>query len=114
MPLRSVSITDTYVELNRGGRTFRFNYADLPPGNFARKAEAARAVLQNWIDDRILLTDLTLDDPARLVNPNLPHWFWGDANGNPSAVGPYLIGREVVVESVTWDGTRVNLAVRRA
>ena len=114
MPLRAVTITDTYVELNRGGRVFRFDYTSLPGGNNARKAEAARQALQNWIDDRILLTGLPPDDPARIANPNLPYWFWGTADGVPSPTGPYLIGREVVVESVAWDGQRVNLTIRRA
>ena len=114
MPIRAVTITDTYVELNRGGRTIRFNYADFPPGNLAKKAEAARAALQNWIDDRILLTDLSADDPARLSDPGLPHWFWGKLDGTPDPAGPYLIGREVIVESLTWDGARVNLTLRRA
>ena len=114
MPLRAVTITDIYVELNRGGRTFRFNYADLPPGNFARKAEAARAALQAWIDDRLLLADMPADDPARISDPGLPHFFWGKLDGTPDPAGPYLIGREVIVDSVTWDGTRVNLATRRA
>lgn len=83
---------------------------------------SARATdfLQMLLDDRTLLTDLPADDPARITDPALPHWFHAreaDSFGQgqnlvrvyrPIALvggtATHIIGRETLV-TVTWNGT---------
>lgn len=108
--------TDTYTEINVGGRVARINHTDLGPGGQAKLALVLKELLQAEIDTRIPLADLPDgsdpligDEPTRTVNPDLTNFFWGDSNGivqnNPNR-NDHLIARDTVVTDVVWDGTR--------
>ncbi len=106
--------TDTYTEINVGGRVGRINHTNLGAGGQAKRARVLRGWLQDKIDDRIPIADLPDgsdpligDEPTRTVNPDLPNFFWGDSNGviqnNPNR-NDHLIARDTVVTDVVWDG----------
>ncbi|KKM61730.1 hypothetical protein LCGC14_1528840 [marine sediment metagenome] len=104
-----ISTTDTYIEINIGGRGVHIDYADLPGNTPTQLANALKLLLQAEIDVRILLVDLPDDEPTKTVNPDSPNFFWGRANGsihaNPNR-NDHLIARDTVVTDVVWDGTR--------
>ena len=99
--------TDTFTEINVGGRVGRINHADLGPGGQAKLALVLKELLQAQIDTRIPLVDLPSDEPTKTVNPDAPNFFWGDSNGeiqnNPNR-NDHLIARDTVVTEVVWDG----------
>ncbi len=104
-----ITVTDSYIEINIGGRVARIDYADLPGNTPVQLANALKLLLQAEIDTRIPLTDLPDDEPTKTVNPAAPNFFWGRANGsihaNPNQ-NDHLIARDTVVTEVVWDGTR--------
>lgn len=104
--------TDTYIEINIGGRKARINYADLPGNTAAKLANALKIFLQDAIDTRLVLADLPDDEPTKTVNPDAPNFFWGQSDGsvhpNP-ARNDTLIARDTIITDVVWDGTRYSV-----
>ncbi|KKL67496.1 hypothetical protein LCGC14_2134420 [marine sediment metagenome] len=104
-----ITATDTFTEINVGGRVGRINHTDLGAGGQAKLALVLKGLLQAEIDVRILRDDLPDDEPTKTVNPDAPNFFWGDSNGviqnNPNR-NNHLIARDTVVTEVVWDGTR--------
>ena len=104
-----ITTTDTFIEINIGGRVVHVNYADLPGNTPAQLANALKLLLQAEIDVRIPLADLPDDEPTKAVNPDAPNFFWGRSDGsihpNPNQ-NTHLIARDTVVTEVVWDGAR--------
>lgn len=104
-----ITATDTFTEINVGGRKARINHTDLGPGGQAKLALALMGLLQAQIDTRIPIADLPDDEPTKTVNPDASNFFWGDSNGavqnNPNR-NNHLIARDTVVTDVVWEGTR--------
>ena len=90
MPIRGpVVVTDTYLEFNKGDGTRRINFSDIQGTNWnAQRIERARAAIQSILDGRILRSGLSIDDPAFMVDPGLPWFFWDglDLVSRPVAV----------------------------
>lgn len=108
-----VTATDTYIEINIGGRKARINYADLGTGGRAKLALVLKERLQAAIDGpRGLRSDLPDDEPNKTVNPNKPNEFWSDINGivqkNPR-LNDCITCRDTVVADVVWDGERYSV-----
>ena len=105
MPVRAITLTDTYVEIDRGGGTdlLRFNFAGFPPSAGTNEARAQHVIdhAQSWLDTVIKLKDLPADDPDKTPGTNTPHKFWRGTGGNAE-----LVFRTVVIENVSWDETR--------
>lgn len=105
--------TDSFVEINVGGRKGRINHTDLGAGGQAKLAIVLKELLQAQIDTRIPLADLPDDEPTKTVNPDAPNFFWGDSDGvvqnNPNR-NDHLIARDTVVTEVVWDGARYFVA----
>ncbi|MCH7775742.1 MAG: hypothetical protein IH878_04260 [Gemmatimonadetes bacterium] len=109
MPYPIVS-TETYIEINIGGRKARINYADLGAGGRAKLALVLKERLQAAIDGpRGLRADFPDDEPNKTVNPNRPNEFWSDSDGvvqnNPNR-NDRVTCRDTVVTDVVWDGER--------
>ena len=104
-----ITATDTFTEINVGGRVGRINHTDLGSGGQAKLALVLKELLQAQIDTRIPIADLPDDEPTKTVNPDAPNFFWGRPNGtihaNPNQ-NDHLIARDTVVTEVVWDGTR--------
>jgi len=82
----------------------RVNVAALT-GSPSDRVEKVRATIQKVIDKRIPLTDLPVDEPARLDDPALPNFFWSDNLGDAAAtVKTHLCARgwAVTVEPTTY------------
>lgn len=73
------------VELS-DGRTFSLSSI---PGNSLNAARLARinTAIQAFVDNRVLLSSLSADDPRKTVDPALPGVYWSDADGNPMSSG---------------------------
>ena len=103
-----ITATDTFTEINIGGRVGRINHADLGAGGQEKLALVLKGLLQTQIDVRIPIADLPDDEPTKTVNPDRPNFFWGRANGsihaNPNQ-NTHLIARDTVVTEVVWDRT---------
>ena len=111
-----LTVNDTFIEINVGGRVARIDYADLPGNTPAQLANALKLLLQAEIDTRIPLADLPDDEPTKTVNPDAPNFFWGDGNGvvrpNPNQ-NDHLIARDTVVTLVEWDVTRSRYIIEQ-
>lgn len=96
MPIRSIVVTDTYIEINRGDGPRRIDYTSIPGGawNSARAAKAKDA-LQALLDTRTPRSSLPADDPAVLADPALPYFFWD---------GTDIVSRPAVVTAVELTG----------
>lgn len=103
MPVKSITVTDTYVEIDRGGDVLHFDFADFPPSAGTNEARQQHVIdhVQSWLDTRIKLKDLPADDPAKLADPGLPHFFWEGQGGNAE-----LVARPVIIENVVYDDTK--------
>lgn len=105
MPVRAITVTDTFVEINDGGTVLHFDFVDFPPSagdNLARQAHIVQHVQETFLDTRIKLRDLPADDIAKTVDPGLPHFFWEGTGGNAE-----LVARSVVIEDVVYDDTQL-------
>lgn len=103
MPVKSITVTDTYVEINDGGNVLQFFFADFPPSvtNNEQRQQHIIAAAQAWLDTRIKVKDLPDDDPAKIADPGLPHFFWEGTGGNKE-----LVARSVLIENVVYDDTQ--------
>ena len=103
MPVRSIEVTDTYVEIDKGGEVLHFDFADFPPSAGDNAARAAHVVehVQSWLETRIRTKDLPDDEEYKDVDPGLPHFFHEGQGGNKE-----LVARSIVIENVTYDDTR--------
>lgn len=105
MPVRAITVTDTFVEINDGGTVLHFEFADFPPSagdNVARQNHVIQHVQESFLDTRIKLKDLPADDPYKTTDPALPHIFWEGTGGNTE-----LVARSVVIENVVYDDTQL-------
>lgn len=105
-----IEATDTYIEINTGGRKARIDYAELPGSTAAQLANAVKAFLQDAIDGpRGLIADFPDDEPNKTVNPDQPNCFWSRPDGtihpNPGQ-NTHLTCRDTEITDVVWDGTR--------
>ena len=73
--------------------------------NKIRIAELMKQELQAIIDHWVARSRLPQDDPAIQSDPSRPDFFWD---------GDDLVAREIIVESITWDGSRYVPVLRRA
>ena len=113
MPVKSITITDTYVELNDDGNILHFDFADFPPSADTNEARQAHVVAhaQDWLDTRIPVKDLPADDPLAISDPALPYLFWEGTGGNK-----VVVVRNIVIENVNYDSSLVpplSLTLRR-
>lgn len=110
MPVRAVRAGADFVEINDGGRVHRVTEADVAPGSKENMAQAILALLQEQLTVRQRLRDLPDDDPDKTTDPARGEkLFWEGQNANRE-----LVGRSVIVESITWDGGRYVPTLRRA
>ena len=119
MPVRAVRAGADFVEINDGGKIIRATEADLWAGNKAKTAQAFQAFLQKGLSVIQTIAGLPSDDLDKTTDPKLSRgerMFYGDSDGkiqaNPSK-NDHLIGRSVIVESITWDGTVYVPTLRR-
>ena len=98
MPVHSITVTDLYVEIDRGGDVIHLDYVDIPSGTPQAKIDHITDHVQTWFDHRVLLSDLPDGAPGKDADPGLPHWFW-DGNGANRA----LVERHVVIDNVQYD-----------
>lgn len=90
-----------------------FSLSDVPGNGFnANRLGKINEWLQAKIDHRQALTDLPLDDPDRLIDPDKPTLFWGDADGNRFSTGETLTPTHLIYRPetcvLTWDGSRLT------
>jgi len=76
------------------------------PGS-GQHPERMREAVQNRIDARILLSDLPIDDPERLIDPDSgDRMFWGTADGKKVALEPFestlLVSRTLTLTILEW------------
>ena len=110
MPIRSLVVTDTYIELNRGDGPRRINFSDISGSTWnAARLNRARDLIQAQLDTRTLRTSLPLDDPDILVNPARPYFFWDslDLVSRPATVTVVATGTAMPI-LVTTTTTRVG------
>lgn len=102
MPVRAITLTDTYVEIDRGGGTdiLRFNFADFPSSAGTNEQRAQHVIdhAQSWLDKVIKLKDLPADDPDKTPGTDTPWKFWRGTGGNAE-----IVYRSVIIKDVTWD-----------
>ena len=108
MPVHSVSLIPGGVRgCVASNNCIEFRARDFP-GNRAAKAAGLKLALQDWLDVRQPIADLSDDDPDKTIDPARPDLFW-DAGD--------LVGRAVRVADVTLTGsgprTEVIIALRR-
>lgn len=72
--------------------------ATVADGSEAKALVATEWAQANIFDNRTLLRDLPLDDPARLADPGQPYLFW---DGDGSINTTYLVSRPIEVV-ITW------------
>ena len=114
MPIHKVEAGADFVRLWTSSsvaneRTEAQIRALVPARDRSNKAEIAKRMtqeLQRVLETRIPLADLVaVDDPAGMVDPGRPDFFWDLARGE-------LVARPVLV-TITWDGTRFSPELRR-
>jgi hypothetical protein len=115
--VHSINSTDTYAEICTGVDTCRIIFYDeLGNGNnHTKRSETIRQTMQNFLDVRINLLLLEINDPDKGLDPNCGNIFWGDITGNKkiSLEATHLVNRGCVVENVHWDGiSKYIMAVR--
>lgn len=106
-------VADTYT-VNRHGVVIVLDLSAVPGNGFnenrlAKIKEAAQAKL---FDNRVLLTDLPIDDPDRTVDPGAifgERMRW-EVHNNQT----YLCSREYILENLTWDGNMLIPTIRKA
>ena len=113
MPVRALTATDTYFEIDVGGRVLHFDYANFPPTTTGSQARVDHiiALAQKFLDTRIDLVDMPADDPAAIADPGLPNFFW-EVDGSETT----LVAREAVIENVVYDDTKsppLSFSIRR-
>lgn len=99
MPVTSVTETDTFIEINIGGRILRLDYGDIPGNGFNQnRLNKARDRLQAFLDQRVRQDSLPLDDPER-------NWsaadFTAAYGGRRFLDGSDIVDREILIEAVT-------------
>ena len=109
MPVHSVSLIPGGVRVCvASNNCIEFRARDFP-GNRAAKAAGLKQALQDWLDVRQPIADLSDDDPDKTIDPARPGLFW-DAGD--------LVSRPVLVTGVTVTGsgpsTEVILSLRRS
>lgn len=120
MPVRAVSAGKDFVEINNGGNIIRITESDVPPGSKKKMAKAIQEALQKGLSVIQPIAGLPGDDDDKTTDPKTARgerMFWADSDGkvqaNPSK-NTHLIGRSVIVEAITWDGTAYVPSLRRA
>lgn len=111
-----VTSTATSITVCRDGFTCReVLYSQLRNGSDNLRAEQVRAVLQSFVDLRLRIDTLPLDDPDRGTDPGMRSLFWGDADGNPAngVDATHLIGRGCLIEDVHWVDGQIVLTIRQ-
>lgn len=108
MPIRGFDSTETSLTLYGVGPNgvLHINYADIP-GNSWNQNRLNKLVdrVQELIDVRIPLNDPSLvGDPDALVDPARPNFFHD---------GGDLVSRAIVIEDVSFDGTKLNFTLRK-
>ena len=107
-----ITTTDSFIEINIGGRVVHINYADLPGNTPAKRTNALKLLLQAEIDFRVSIADLPDDELTKTVNPDAPNFFWGKFDGtihpNPNQ-NDHIIARDTVVTDVAWDSSRYGV-----
>lgn len=100
MPVQSLEITDTYIEIARAGNVLRFEFASFPGGanTPGKRRDHIIAIVQSWLDTRQRLSDLPADDPDKTTDPARPDLFWEGQGGNAE-----LVARSIVIEGVEWN-----------
>ena len=104
MPVKSMTVTDTYVEVDRGnGAVLHFDFADFPPSADTNETRQAHIIahVQDWLDYRVKLRNLEDGDPNKTIDPALPHLFWEGTGGNAE-----IVQRNIVIENVTYDSAK--------
>lgn len=98
MPVKSITVTDLYVEIDRGGDVVHLDFADIPPGTPQSKIDHVTNHVQSWLDHAVLVSDLPDGAQGKDVDPGLPHLFWRGNGANRE-----LVARHVVIEDVQYD-----------
>ena len=100
--------------INRHGIVIELDLSAIPGNGFNanRLNKIREAAQEKLFDNRILLTDLPIDDPDRTVDPAPKHgemMRWEVHNSQT-----YLVSREYILEDLTWDGTKLVPTIRKA
>jgi hypothetical protein len=98
MPVHSITVTDLYVEIDRGGDILHLDFADIPNGTPQAKIDHVTNHVQTWFDHAVLLSDLPDSEPGKHADPGLPHLFWRGNGPNRE-----LVTRHVLISDVQYD-----------
>ena len=101
----AVVSTREYIEIGMGGKVNRIVYLDLLQASNESRSAEIKIKLQNYLDVRIPLTNLSGEDPDKTTDPVRPDLFWD---------GGDLVGRGCIITAVTWDGQRYVVSISRA
>ena len=110
MPIHKINVTDSFVEVFvSSDRSIRLDYASF---DLTQQSERGRlkGLIQAFLDTRQRLNTLPGDDPDRSTDPARPDLFW-DGPGQPGNTD--LVSRPIEVGEITWDGSRVNVPLKR-
>jgi hypothetical protein len=115
-----MSVSFTYDDaaetwtINRHGVVIVLDLSAVPGNGFNanRREKIRQAAQEKLFDNRILLTDLPIDDPDRTVDTAPKHgekMRWEVYNSQT-----YLVSREYILEALDWDGTKLIPTIRKA
>ena len=107
MPVRRITVTESFAEIDLGERRARVDYATIPGTGWSRaRLDGLRDALQAAIDLRVARADLPDDDPDKAADPALGERLFWD--------GGDQVGRAADVASVPFAGAKPVGSVRRA
>ena len=117
--VQSVDSNDVFAEVCIGTDLCKtIVLADLTQRSVRKREQEVRQSFQDFLDFRVPLTTLDIDEETRGVNPNCENFYWSDDRGQASvdSVATHIVAHDCVVDSVVWDGVLglFIITIRRA